>query len=372
VSFAWPSGEPDLWKDDRAWKAELAREWDLGYALVDNSCAWFGTRLGRQGIAELVRHSSLRVFQAEVPPRSEQWKLLNEEFFSQRPDVKLRVYGRGFDLDFLRYVPNVRRFSADGVRSVKNVEAVGLLPNLEELGIGIWELKDFTFLNEVREGLRGLSLGETSSKVPSLAVISRFKELRQLFLEGQQRDIESISTLDSLEDMTLRSISTPTIDYVLGLDKLWSLDVKLGGIKDFSALRRMPSIKYLELWQIKGLSDLSFISDMVGLQHLLLQSLGRVTELPDLSKLRRLRRIHLDTMKALINIDSLESAPSLQQVLVPMSWRLKPADFRGLLTSPTLTHLAVGFRGDKNRSLLQAMVNEAGKIPKWPKEFSYL
>lgn len=370
MSVAWPSGEPHLWKNQRLWKEELAREWELGYALIDNSCSWFGTRLGSQGIAELVRHSALRVLQAEVPPSPEQWKQLNDEFFSVRPDVKLRVHGKGFDLGFLRCMPNVRRFSADRIASVQNLEAVASLPNLEDLGIDAWDLRDFNFLNLVPSCLRCLSLGETRSKTPSLAPISRFKSLRVLYLEGQKRDIEVISALSCLEDLTLSSISTPTIDFLIGLDTLWSLDIKLGGIKDFSALRKMSSIKYLELWQVRGLSDLSFISDMVGLQHLFLQSLAKVTQLPELRSLRRLRRVRLEAMRGLTNIGSLESAPALEQVLIPMSWGLNPSDFTGLLQSPTLTHLAVGYMSDKKGRLLDSMVAEAGKNSKWPEEFS--
>jgi hypothetical protein len=65
-----------------------------------------------------------------------------------------------------------------------------------------------------------------------------------LYLEGQQQEIEVLSELSTLEEVTLRSISTTNLDYVSGLPRLWSLDVKLGGIRDFSSIADKQSIKY--------------------------------------------------------------------------------------------------------------------------------
>ena len=108
-----------------------------------------------------------------------------------------------------------------------------------------------------------------------MQIISRFQSLTHLYLEGQQQGIEVLSELKNLEDLTLRSITTEGLDYISMLPQLWSLDIKLGGIKDLSAIANKGSIKYLELWQIRGLSDIGVVSSLGGLQSLFLQSLRK-------------------------------------------------------------------------------------------------
>jgi hypothetical protein len=77
-----------------------------------------------------------------------------------------------------------------------------------------------------------------------------------LYLERQQQGIEVLSELKGREDLTLRSITTEGLDYISTLPRLWSLDIKLGGIRNLSAIAGKESIKYLGLWQIRGLSDM--------------------------------------------------------------------------------------------------------------------
>ena len=116
--------------------------------------------------------------------------------------------------------------------------------------------------------LKSLWLLQTKSKRPSLDPLSRFTQLETIYLEGQQKDIEVLSGLSELRDVTLRSISTPGLEYLKPLHKMWSLDLKLGGIRDLSAIAGMDAIRYFEAWQVRGLSDLDVISALPGLQYL--------------------------------------------------------------------------------------------------------
>ena len=113
--------------------------------------------------------------------------------------------------------------------------------------------------------------------------------MRKLYVEGQQNGIEVIADLQELEDVTLRSISTPGVEYVARLPRLWSLEIKLGSTQNLSAIAGKESIEYLEVWQIRGLSDISAVSSLSGLQYLFLQALRNVTSLPDLSRLNNER-----------------------------------------------------------------------------------
>ena len=225
--------------------------------------------------------------------------------------IELRVYGfysAVCDLSFVSRVGNVRRFSADCLRQATSVEHIADLENLEELSIGIYGLDSFDFLMQLPDGIKRLSLAATKSKKPQLQMLSRFQSLTHLYLERQQQNIEVLSELKRLEDLTLRSITTEGLDYISTLPRLWSLDIELGGIRNLSAIAGKESIKYLELWQIRGLSDIGVLSSLGGLQSLFLQSLINVTAIPDLSKLYNLRRLHLENLKGLkVDLSNAES-----------------------------------------------------------------
>jgi hypothetical protein len=44
------------------------------------------------------------------------------------------------------------------------------------------------------------------------------------------------------------------------LERLWSLDIKLGGIRSFDGIEGKDTIKYLELWQIRELEDANVVA----------------------------------------------------------------------------------------------------------------
>ncbi len=101
---------------------------------------------------------------------------------------------------------------------------------------------------------------------------------------------------------------------VLGHQARWN--------QSLSAIANKESIKYLELWQIRGLSDLGIVSSLDGLQFLFLQSLKNVKAIPDLSKLYNLRRLHLENMKGLKDVSAIRHAPAIA------AWRATSASSR--------------------------------------------
>jgi hypothetical protein len=134
--------------------------------------------------------------------------------------------------------------------------------------------------------------------------------------------------------VTLRSLSTPGLEYISKLPRLWSLDIKLGGIQNLSAISGKESIKYLELWQIRGLSDISVVSSLIGLQSLFLQSLRNVSRIPGLSKLTRLRRLSLENMKGLRDVSAIRQAPALEQFIHVAAQNIRPEQYQDLLDDP--------------------------------------
>jgi len=315
-------------------------------------------------IKALVADPRLRILQTSSPVESTTWGMLDDKFFSKRPDVELRVYGSGFsacDLSFLPHLRNVRRFAADSLGKAKGVKYLASLENVESLTVGIYSLEDFDFLEYLPSGrLRALSLGPTRSKRPSLRQLARFDQLRTLSIERQQKDIEVISNLRFLEDLTLRSIGIEGLDLLKGLDHLRSLRIQGGGIRELSALDGLITISYFQLWMVKGLSNISVISKMLGLQTLSLQSLRNVRSIPDLSRLTALRGVYLEDMRGLEDIRALTEAPALEQLIHWRAQGMEPSQYLDLLKSKTVKRLSVGFGSLKKNKALEELAAQAG------------
>lgn len=334
----------------------------------------FSGRLTHEEVDQLAGDPDILVLQCSSPVELDTWDLLNQNLFARRPDIELRVYGfyaSVCDLSFVSRMHNVRRFSADCLLEATGVEHISALANLKELSIGIYNLDSFDFLQGIPSGITSLSLEATKSTKPRLSILSRFRSLRRLYIEGQQRDIEVLSELLELEDLTLRSITTPTLDYIANLPRLSSLDIKLGGVRNLSAIAEKESIKYLELWQIRGLDDVAVVSSLRGLQFLFLQSLKNVSRIPDLSKLTKLRRICLNNMKGLKDVSAIFRAPALEEFIHIAARNVAPESYRELMSMPTLKQVLVGFCGLRKNVEFESLVRRSGKSEYRYTEFAF-
>jgi len=323
--------------------------------------------LSLQEVDELVSNRNIKYLQFSGPLNSDTYDLLNSSFFSVRPDVQLRCYGfsnQVCDLSFLKMMPNLVDFSADCLHGkVINIESLALLRNLKHLAIGMWELEDLDFLNQVPSHLLSLSIEQSKSAKPDLSVLSRFKELNHLYLEKQTKNIEVISELSKLTKITLRSVSTKDIAYLLPLKKtLMSLEIKLGGLSDLSLLEGFEQLIYLELWQIRGLEDISFISSLTGLEKLKLESLRNVKTLPPLHKLKRLKNIELGNMKGLQDVSTLSEAPVLESFLHWSAENMDLSDYDSLLNSDSLNDIRVFFGSQRKNDEFKKLAMSKGKI----------
>jgi len=292
--------------------------------------------------------------------------MLNDVVFAGRPDVQLRVYGHygvECELAFLRVMSNVRNFAADSLMRATHVEAIAELRLLDSLKVGIYELESFEFLHDVDPALISLFLGRTRSAKPGLEPLERFRSLKTVYIEGHSRGLAVLSTLKGLEDVTLRSVTTQDLSYLIPLTNMWSLDLKLGGIKSIDAISGMDGIKYLELWRIRGLSDITVISDLPGLQFLFLQSLAHVIALPDLQLLRRLRRVVLETMKGIRDLRALESSPSLEEFAYFDARGKEPTLLLPALRNPAVRRVTAGFGSKKKNDEFARLRDEWGKAP---------
>jgi hypothetical protein len=120
----------------------------------------------------------------------------------------------------------------------------------------------------------------------------------------------------------------------------------------------MANLMYLELWRINGLADLSFISDLPGLQFLFLQSLPQVKTLPSFERLTHLRRILVSGLKGLLDVSSLEHALALEEAILTDLRHLPPESFLPLLRNPRLKRLSSWLGNQGTQARLEALARE--------------
>ena len=260
----------------------------------------------------------------------------------------MRAYG-SYDgsitnLDFLRHFPTLRRFSADCLfNSLTNIDGLGYLPaDVEDLG-----------------------LGHTRARL-SLALLARFKNLTRLFIEGHTKNIDVVGELRRLRSITLRSVTLPSLAVLTPLQDLRALDLKLGGTRNLELLPQVGQLEYLEIWMVKGLSDLSPLADLPKLEFLFLQSLRQVTSLPAMSRLASLRRVWLENLKGLSDFTPLLEAPVLEQLAIVDMAHLQPEDVHPLADHRSLRSIRIGL-GSKRKNEAAKQLVPLGQEADWAK-----
>ena len=193
-----------------------------------------------------------------------------------------------------------------------------------------------------------------------------------LYLEGHSKDIEVLSELRALEDLTLRSITTPDLLYLAELPKLWSLDIKLGGIRGFAGVEGKQSIKYLELWQVRDLRNVDVAGTLPGLQNLFLQSLPHVDSLPELTDATALRRIVVENLKGFRDFMALKTAPALEEFALYDGHKQTPQQLLPVLRNPRVRNVSAFFGSDrKNKEFWQLReAHSKAEFDRW-KPFEY-
>jgi hypothetical protein len=293
---------------------------------------------------------------------SSMWSTLNREFFQRRPEVQLYLpFTR--DLTCLAALPHVRRLSVMGFE-VTGVDTLAELPALEVLRLGLRNLESFEILDRLAStGLTELQLSGTRSKRLSLAPLRRFKGLRKLYVEGHREDLEVLGELSRLQDLTLRSINDADLAFVQKMPRLWSLDLKLGGVRDLDVIGGLARLKYLELWRVNGVSKLDVVRELPALQYLFLQSLSRLTKLPDFSRNRALRRIYLHRLTRLKEVSSLARAPALAELHIVDGKGFSPEMFLPVLKRKNLKRASAGFGSTKLNDRFEALAKKHGVRP---------
>lgn len=282
------------------------------------------------------------------------------KWFEGHPNAALRVYGNYkasiADLEFLRYYPAVTDFSIDTMyHDYPDLSGLRHLPDgLRKLTLGVptGELGSETLRR--MHALEVLGIGQ-HKRLPG--AIAACTSVTELVIVGPVRDLEPLRALTGVEDLTLRSVSVPDLEPLVGMSRLRSLDIKLGGIRDLSLVDRFQHLTYLELWMVKGLSDLAFLARVPSLEELHLESLRNVTRLPSFATLPRLRRVLLQNLKGLTDLSPVADAPNLELLLLVEASHLQPGAVEPFVGHPSLRAATLGFGSLRKNEQARALLN---------------
>lgn len=141
------------------------------------------------------------------------------------------------------------------------------------------------------------------NKSADLSLLADYPNVETLFINGNFADVGDISSLRSLNRLTIRLTSDAELT-----------DVCVHGLKSLSVYDRLnygfeglitDSVEYLELMEIRKVSDLSFVEKASGLRKLYLMSMPAVERLPDFGKMPNLYGLKIYELHKLNDIESL-------------------------------------------------------------------
>lgn len=194
------------------------------------------------------------------------------------------------DLGFLRFFPNLSRFSCN-VQFLQSLEGIEHLKRLRELRF---------FKSQHRM---------------SAAPLAELTDLDDLWLDGQFTDRGALHELTGLTNFKMGyAAKIDDLDFIP--PNLTRFSMNLGSVTDISALAELPHLQRLSFHKVHSLADLSPLADATALTYLYLVYLNKVTDLFDMSALTELTELTIGALTNLVELRQVLTAPNLTTLSV--------------------------------------------------------
>lgn len=166
-------------------------------------------------------------------------------------------------------LPDVQWLAVDCLREILNADALCDLQHLRKLSLGVYYFDEPDFLSKLRlSHLCWLALSDNHRKNLDLASLAECRDLDQIYLNGHTKNIDAISALPKLRELSLGSIAKKcTLEFVNSVPRLQSLQVILGGREDFDELRH-EKLERLSIIRVRGLETLGDLKRFPSLRSI--------------------------------------------------------------------------------------------------------
>jgi hypothetical protein len=233
--------------------------------------------------------------------------------------LTIRFFGHDktdFDGEILKHLPAVRALIIQVTRA-RNIEFIGQLSHLEELGLGVFE-EDYPRIleNSGIQRVQRLILIDTRRNNIDLAPLASFPNLNQLLLCAHARHIEVLGGLGNLRRLSLNQIKKSVrFPWIHSMTALRDLTILLGSRTDIDEVSH-EHIEHLRVDRVRGI------------------------ERVDLAAFPSLSRFHMEDQ---LHVEGLDLTP-VQSTLRSMTiWNCKNFQYlRGIEKMSSLEFLWVG------------------------------
>ncbi|MBB5367397.1 MULTISPECIES: hypothetical protein [unclassified Janthinobacterium] len=213
-------------------------------------------------------------------------------------------------------LPHVSSLSIDFHQHALHLEALGGMPRLRRLRLGVYELAQTDILQlENLQGLDYLYLDETAKNNLDLAPLRHFSQLSSLHIDGHSQQIATLASLPALKELSLYRIKSKVgLDFVSDINHLEALRLQLGGRTSIQEIDA-PLLHKLEVLRVRGLEALGDMGRFPLLRKLWVEDQAKLAKI-EFSNNRALEQVHLHTCKTLVTLDGLNSLAALRQLSV--------------------------------------------------------
>lgn len=269
--------------------------------------------------------------QVAGPMSDKQWQLLSG-VLQERPKVGLRVYYSDADLEFLRHLAHLQKFTVNCSPELKDISGLRHLQNVRQLHVG------------------------DSLKKLDISPVAELKNLNSLSIFGPVKSLKPIAGQNELRSLYLSSVKIEPDDLLASMPKLAALDMTWIRTEDVAFLSHCPQLEYLEMSCMRKVADLSPIMELRNLRHLSIQHMSGIETLPPLREHHQLEQLHLGRTKRLRDVSELGYMPALKRILGWDMAEQQPEMFASLQESSSLEEVLVGFGSDRRNNALRNLL----------------
>jgi hypothetical protein len=172
-------------------------------------------------------------------------------------------------------------------------------------------------------------------------------------------DFIFLSKMSHVRHLYLNQVKFKDQQTLIYLKDLKSLVLINGNVNHLEFLSQLKNMEVLEIGRIKGLKEISFISDLTQLKSFNLNNQAQVQKLPDFSGNKELKSVSLITLKSMLDISNLNQLEKLEELAFHgLSNELEPKQFHFLKECKHLKTVRFNFNTKEKNKQFEMFIND--------------